>query len=180
VNLSYLFQLQKVLREHIIKQHNLNEREILPNLICGLITEIGELANETRCFKHWSIKPQSPKEKILEEYVDVLHFLLEIGLSEFEQYGEWYQVHYMFTNNKEPIKEQTITKQFNSMITEVGNLNDTLFDNCYTANSVEDSYENVFRLFMGLGEMLGFTLNEIEQAYLDKNAVNHQRQEQGY
>ena len=35
-------------------------------------------------------------------------------------------------------------------------------------------------LFIGLGEMLGFTREQIETAYLDKNKINHQRQENGY
>lgn len=38
--------------------------------------EFGELANETRCFKYWSIKPMSDKEVILEEYIDCLFMIL--------------------------------------------------------------------------------------------------------
>jgi dimeric dUTPase (all-alpha-NTP-PPase superfamily) len=34
--------------------------------------------------------------------------------------------------------------------------------------------------FFGLGEMLGFTWDEIEQAYFAKNKINHVRQETGY
>lgn len=46
----------------------------------ALLVEIGELANETRCFKYWSNKPASEREVILEEYVDGLHFILSIGI----------------------------------------------------------------------------------------------------
>ena len=41
---------------------------------------MGELANELRFFKYWSIKPLSAKSVITEEYIDALHFLLSIGL----------------------------------------------------------------------------------------------------
>lgn len=34
--------------------------------------------------------------------------------------------------------------------------------------------------YLGLGEMLGFKLEEIERAYIEKNQVNHQRQDNGY
>jgi dimeric dUTPase (all-alpha-NTP-PPase superfamily) len=179
LELSKLFKMQKVLRERIIEQHDLCEQELLPNLICALNVEIGELANETRCFKHWSIKPPSSKEVILEEYVDVLHFILEVGLSDFEQYEHLYPINYVYSDTS-PIKENSLVQQFNSMFTEVGILSDLLFDNCYSANCVEDAYENLFRLFIGLGEMLGFTWLEVEQAYISKNEINHQRQEQGY
>ena len=117
---------------------------------------------------------------LLEEYVDCLHFILSIGLSEYEKYEKYsVPINYMFMDN-EPIKEPNVTHQFNSLFLEVGILFDSLFDNAYSANTVEDAYENLFRLFIGLGEMLGFTWEEIEQAYIDKNQVNHERQRSGY
>jgi dimeric dUTPase (all-alpha-NTP-PPase superfamily) len=41
-------------------------------------------------------------------------------------------------------------------------------------------YHELLASFIVLGEMLGFTWEQIEKAYLRKNAVNHQRQESGY
>lgn len=35
-------------------------------------------------------------------------------------------------------------------------------------------------LYIGLGEMLGFTWDQIEEAYYAKNKVNHERQNTGY
>lgn len=50
--------------------------------------------------------------------------------------------------------------------------------NSYDLNEI---YELTFNLFVGLGEKhLGFTWNQIEQAYLDKNKINHERQANGY
>jgi len=177
--LSKLFESQKILRDKIIKKHNLQNFDLRPNLILGLNTELAELANETRCFKHWSVKPPSEKSVILEEFVDVLHFILEVGLSEFEEHGETYQIRWSI-RDLPSIKYDTLTEQFNSMFTEIGILNDVLFENCYSVNSVEDTYNNILRLFEGLGEMLGFTWEQIEEAYMRKNAENHRRQEVGY
>jgi len=42
-------------------------------------------------------------------------------------------------------------------------------------------YEELFNLFLGLGEKyLGFTWEQVERAYLEKNKVNHERQENSY
>jgi dimeric dUTPase (all-alpha-NTP-PPase superfamily) len=47
----------------------------------ALLVELGEFANETRCFKFWSLKPASPKEVvILDEYADGMHFFLSLGI----------------------------------------------------------------------------------------------------
>ena len=72
---------QKQLDDYIIENMELsmgfNQR--LTNTILAAIVELGEMANEIRCFKHWSKKPSSSREIILEEYVDVLHFFLSIA-----------------------------------------------------------------------------------------------------
>ncbi|MER2057178.1 MAG: dUTP diphosphatase [Niallia sp.] len=201
MNLQKLFETQKVLRDRI----NYQGEDRFEKLILALLVELGELCQEWRGFKFWS-KNQEPRTRkldirkmqkvnrgeiqvqevkelftnpLLEEYVDCLHFLLEIGLEEFEAYGFKYPVNYSF-NDYTPIKEDSVTIQFNSLFTEVGILNDVLFDKCYEVNSVEDSYENAFRIFIGLGEMLGFTWEEIESAYFEKNKINHVRQDTGY
>ncbi|TCK01363.1 UNVERIFIED_ORG: dUTPase-like protein [Anoxybacillus amylolyticus] len=57
-----------------------------------------------------------------------------------------------------------------------------LFKILYTARLSEDItvYVDIWNSFIALGEMLGFTWEEIEEAYLRKNAVNHERQNSGY
>lgn len=72
---------QKELDDYIIDNMELslgfNHR--LTNTILAAIVELGEMANEIRCFKHWSKKPSSSRSVVLEEYVDVLHFFLSIA-----------------------------------------------------------------------------------------------------
>ena len=56
MNLTRIFGMQEVLDTRIIKEHGLEGQNLFYNMILALQVEIGELANETRCFKHWSNK----------------------------------------------------------------------------------------------------------------------------
>ncbi len=53
----------------------------------------------------------------------------------------------------------------------------TLF---HHSSMLSSNYVYFFEHLIGLGEILGFTWSQIEQAYFEKNAVNHKRQETGY
>lgn len=67
-----------------------------------------------------------------------------------------------------------ITGQFNAVFGLISHWNK------FTLLMDNNPYVVVFNNFLSLGEMLGFTWEEIEQAYYDKNKINHQRQENGY
>ena len=62
MNLTRIFGMQEVLDTRIIKEHGLEGQNLFYNMILALQVEIGELANETRCFKHWSNKESSEKK----------------------------------------------------------------------------------------------------------------------
>jgi len=81
VTLNELLNKQKELDNLVLKTNNdlIAPKQILTSTILALIVEIGEMANEIRCFKHWSKKPSSKRVIILEEYVDALHFFLSIA-----------------------------------------------------------------------------------------------------
>lgn len=42
------------------------------------------------------------------------------------------------------------------------------------------AYKELTERFLGLGLCLGFTWEQIVEAYKEKNEVNHERQENGY
>ena len=172
MNLSKLFEMQAKLDAHIESEHPRKENEDrLTKKILALQVELGELANEWRGFKFWS-NDQKPRTELwddrlrfhnplLEEYVDCLHFLLSIGLE--SEIGT-------FTGDElMPIKMGTIEIQFI-----------TLFKATVTFLEDISYYQEMWELFAGLGEMLGFTWEQIEEAYMKKNAENHRRQEVGY
>ncbi|WP_138206420.1 dUTP diphosphatase [Haloimpatiens lingqiaonensis] len=155
-----LFSLQRDLNNHIEQAHHLTG-PLLSKKILALQVEIGELANETRCFKYWSNKGPSSKSVILEEYVDCLHFILSIGLD--KNYDN-----ITFTPNK---SDTEITDQFLNLFIDI---NDFI-----TCNS-RDHYITLFQDFISLGLSLDFSIDDIENGYLEKNQINHKRQEEGY
>jgi dimeric dUTPase (all-alpha-NTP-PPase superfamily) len=170
MNLSKLFELQRQLDEHIEKEHPRKPGEDrLAKKILALQVELGELANELpEVFKFWSNKKNNRK-KALEEFCDALHFLLSIGLDiaepEMINLKRW-----------NLIKADTITEQFLLVMSDVAELYNGLCNDGFS----KFDYEFLLLRFIHLGEMLGFTWEQIEEAYLRKNAVNHQRQEMGY
>lgn len=99
---------------------------------------------------------------LLEEYVDGLHFVLELGLEhEFDPDGLAI----------EDINYSTVTEQFTALMR-------TDWDVYEEGHG--GYYHEGLELFLGLGKMLGFTWEQIEQAYMEKNKINHQRQKTGY
>ncbi len=72
--------MQQALDSHIEEKHQLQNEDLFTRKTLALLVEIGELANETRCFKFWSVKPASEKQVVLEEFVDGIHFILSLGI----------------------------------------------------------------------------------------------------
>lgn len=161
MNFKKLFEMQKELDKNILVQHNLEIASINVDKTLALEVEIGELANETRCFKYWSNKKPSPKEKIIEEYVDCLHFILSLGLD------------YDFSDTPIKIASSDVrpSEQFINLYIDL-----TDFIVC----SSRDHYETLFEDFLTLGFSLGFSEEDIENAYNKKNCINHERQVSGY
>lgn len=208
MDLSKLFEMQRELDERIVREKGLEGQNLLPNKILALQVELGELANEARFFKYWS-NDQEPrtfervpcptcnpnggryrlfqdgsedpqefcetcagykcidKNPLLEEFADCLHFILSIGLElgiknipvgNVPRYqtliegflGLFKQVSVLATIPKEDVKVQRV------------------------------HYSILLDMFVDLGEMLGFSWEEVEEAYIRKNTVNHERQNNGY
>ena len=181
MNLQKLFKTQKILDDRILEEKGLEGQDLLPEKILALQVELGELANEWRVFKFWS-ENREPRTKarrksrdflgkpiainrnpLLEEYVDCLHFILSIG----NELGFQNQVR----RSKIINLEKDILEQFSMTFGEVVMLEESRFLKLY---------EILMNIFLGLGDLLGFTLKQIETAYYSKNKINHARQENGY
>ncbi|AWP37796.1 dUTPase [Heyndrickxia coagulans] len=187
MNLQKLFKAQAELDKHIIEKKGLQGVDLLPNLILALQVELGECAQESRCFKFWSSRQEPVTEDLrvvdykesgeailetynplLEEYVDCLHFILSIGNQiKFDR-----EITGRYIND-------SITEQFNSVFEDVSNLMKSIRED-QPESDLKSWYEELVKGIIGLGEMLGFSWGQIEDAYFSKNAVNHSRQENGY
>ncbi|WP_446935906.1 dUTP diphosphatase [Lysinibacillus fusiformis] len=209
MNLTKLFETQAALDEHIMQEHpELRGQNNLDWKLLALQVELGECANEWRGFKKWS-KDQKPRtvkriatdwddegtptewdvyqdvNPLLEEYVDCLHFILSIGLEDFTyiQFGDKFTgpVRLELTNDFGAIKYHSITTQFLYLSKQISNLADCILEcEMVYASETFEQYKQTWQIFVGLGEMLGFTWDEVEDAYYAKNKVNHERQDAGY
>ncbi|MED4401158.1 dUTP diphosphatase [Metabacillus fastidiosus] len=162
MNFNKLFAMQKELDEKILNQHKLHNENLTSRKILALLVEVGELANETRCFKFWSLKAAAPVETILEEYVDGVHFILSLGLD-------------LDVGNEIELtplaNEHSVNEQFLQVYRAIAD---------FEKNQTKDAYITLFQEYIHLGSVLGFSAEQIEKAYVSKNEINHQRQEQGY
>lgn len=182
MNIKKLFEMQKVLKDRI----GYTGEDHLNKLILALLVELGECANEWRGFKFWSVNQQprtiairnpammeEDKEyynPLLEEYVDGKHFVLELCI---ELGLEAEQVEKFIGDQKKIIG--SMEYHFGFIYHMASELMDT--------GSIQDkAYKmlHIFSAYLGLGYRLGFTWEEIEKAYMDKNKINHERQESGY
>ncbi|MFD1414072.1 dUTP diphosphatase [Oceanobacillus jeddahense] len=159
---NQLFEMQKELDTYIENNHDLSNVNLFQEKHLALLVELGELANETRCFKFWSTKPRNSQQIILEEYVDVLHFLMSIGIEKGYIYQE------EKGEKTEPLTESECFYQVYAKAI------------AYREDPVNENYQQLFKWSLQLGNQLGFTDKDIQQAYLEKNQVNYQRQDQGY
>lgn len=161
MNLGKLFSLQKELNQRIISNHDLSSKCIESKKVLALQVELAELANETRCFKYWSTKKPSDKSIILEEFVDCLHFILTIGIDK-----DFCDIALNIKPN-----DYSLTEQFLNLYIDINDL---------IISSSKDHYTTLFEDFLSLGLSLGFSIEEIESGYIEKNNINHERQNNSY
>ncbi|QSS99184.1 dUTP diphosphatase [Pontibacillus sp. ALD_SL1] len=162
MNWETLFTMQQQLDQRIETEHGLEHEDLFRKKVMALLVEIGELANETRCFKFWSTKPPKEDEVILEEYVDGLHFILSLGLEKGYRYLQ---------QEQQEVPDGALTDQFHKVFGEI---------HLFQESPTDMHYQQLFKTFLDLGVKLGFSEHSIQDAYYDKNEVNHQRQEDGY
>lgn len=162
MQLSKLFTMQRALDRYIQQQREV-ESDVFMEKALALLVELAELANETRCFKFWSQKGPSAQAVILEEYVDSIHFMLSLGLEKGfeEQLIDW------------PVIESTssLTALFiDTHASIIDFINEPSFA----------QYRQIWGYYGALAKALGFTNEDIMQAYVQKNEENYLRQQTGY
>lgn len=153
--------MQKGLDSYI-KQTQHITKDVFTEKGLALLVELGELANETRCFKFWSTKGPSEREIILEEYVDSIHFLLSLGIEKnLDTLEQW------------PVGnvDGDLTALFILTIKEI---------QTFIMNPNMNNYESVWIHYGAIADRLAFSYSEIMTAYVEKNDENYKRQQTGY
>ena len=158
IDLTSLYPLQAELDKDIATRHNITYQSTFHSRLLALIVELGEFANETRCFKYWSLKGSSPKDVVLEEYVDGLHFLLSLGIALKPK-----KMIYEINKNKDYNLVDAILKTYQEAL----KLND---------NYSLSQYEIAFNEYLNLIAYLSFNSDEVINAYKAKLQVNYNRQ----
>lgn len=161
MNWTKLFDMQRKLDAYITTNHKLQDESLFNEKFLALLVELGELANETRCFKFWSTQEGSERDVVLEEYVDNIHFLLSLGIEKGYEFS---------TVTTEKVTE-TKTNQFNEVFRRAIS---------FYEHQTEDNYIKMIEAYLQLAALLGFTEEDILQAYIEKNEVNYERQKSGY
>lgn len=208
MNINELFKLQEKLEENVNGRNEITKEERIESKLLAIKVELGELANNWRGFKYWK-KDKTPLTKgtretydvqgkttteecnpLLEEYVDVLHLVMSIGIEEGYKHidikkkriEEGYKYIDIEKEKQDYLetgitfKDTTLLKQFNNLFYFVVQYEDA--EN--QGEDKEDKYIDLFLAILSLGEMLGYTWNEIVAEYVRKNEINHNRQVNGY
>lgn len=156
--LKELLEMQRILDKNIMKEHELvYDEHIANNIKVALIVEVGELMNEFPTkFKHWKKSAVDNREKGLIEFVDCLHFILSL-------------------TNYYDLNDDRIYDYEECNLLKIGtySLSEMLSKLC-SFNTLSNEY------LFEIGNFLGFTWEEIYQAYKDKNAVNYERLKENY
>lgn len=132
----------------------------------AILDEVGELNHELKANWCWWKKTQQPvdKGKVLGELVDVYHFVLS-----YCNHFEW-GIDGLGSNR---CMARDVAKCQESLKTGESKYVD------YLCDLVDYPFNKIHKL-IAITEYLGFTVEQVYEAYGDKNKINYQRLERGY
>ena len=136
------------------------------NLDMAILDEIGELTHELKGEWCWWKKTQAPvdDEKVLGELVDIWHFVLSYQ-NHFE-FGE--QTLGSFAHEKE--MSDMFLERLRGEYVGLHAMLVTLVE--YNSPRIE--------VLIAITEFLNFTIEQVYDAYCEKNKINYQRLKEGY
>ena len=163
-DIKYLLEQQEKLDRDIRKEHGISDTEwklMDDEHEIALRVEVAEFVNA--CYKSWKYwkKKTMDRQAILDEAVDVIHFLM-LG---------W---------NKEDLKNEAltyVTEYFND-VEVVKSQRDAM--KCLKAMLVVDNALDTLSYLLIVLDFYDFDRKQIMQAYKDKNKVNFERLAGGY
>ena len=160
-----MLDMQEKLDEAIMKEYGLTEIDE-ENLRMAILDEVGELTHELKANWCWWKKTQAPvdKQKVLGELVDIWHFVL--SYQNHFNFGEEARLSYL---NEEELSNGMLKR----LRTKKSNLSKVL-----TRLVIFES--SIIPVLIAITEYIGFTIQQVYEAYCDKNKINYQRLKEGY
>lgn len=156
-----MLERQKAYDAEVFKKHNVDYVS-KAQLESALFDELGELMHAQKDDWCWWKFTQEPKDedKVLEEYIDVVHFALMFEIT----YGG--------------CRYQNEDIEYNYMILKFDSENGEAYVYSRVVSSVLD--DNVLAYVIALGLHLGYSIEEIYKEYIRKNEINKERLAKGY
>lgn len=166
--LKDMLVIQAELNKKIFAEHGTSYDEILKNdgFFYAILDELGEWNHERKSEWCWWKKTQNPanRDKELEELVDVLHFALSHDLA--LNHGNPERVIDFWLSMDKPVTYSEVDVQpFYKTITDM--------------TAVIGRWEIVDDV-LEIAKSAGFTFDDLYNAYMAKNKVNHERLANGY
>lgn len=160
-----MLQMQAKLDEAIMKEYGLTELNE-EKLRLAILDEVGELTHELKGDWCWWKKTQAPvdEEKVLGELVDIWHFVLS------------YQNHFNF--GKETLDSYLNEKEYSDTYLERFREEYLSLPIALTLLVNDGNY--IIEMLIAITEYIGFTIEQVYEAYCDKNKINYQRLKEGY
>ena len=155
------YEENKKLDEIFDSLYDVNDKNIIEKNILELLVELGELANETRCFKYWSDKKPSEKEVILDEYADCLIMVFYMCSRTKISLDEEFSI----------VNETNIVEQFKKLYSLVSSLN---------YNLDKETIKEILSNTINLGRLLNFSYEDITTGHIAKINRNKKRFETGF
>lgn len=161
IRVDDLQKIQNELDSRIFELHGTTRTKTRNDRILALLVEAGELANETRCFKYWSLKKASDDAVVFEEFSDVLHFSLSLGID---------------INFSEPFidyeaSDVSLNDQFHELYHAILT---------FSKSNNADDYIVLLKTIFTLAHSIGMDETSIRDMYFMKNEKNHERQDNQY
>mgnify|MGYP001361023111 CR=1 FL=1 len=194
-----MVQLQKELDQKILKKTNQNFSfiEVLYNNLFAIGSEAQEIQN---CFywKHWTKESLEKRFDLLEtpehlliEVVDILHFILQVFYNVSQNFSDKKikdmveKVLEKYTLEKEIIIDTTIHRKVLILVYDIQSILYEIIKE-YEENEFKN-LDKIFEMlksflakFWTLATSLGFSFENVYNAYKKKNRLNHERQQKGY
>ena len=161
-----MMKLQKALDIRVRENNEIElDKDLTLEKFLALKTELYEFINELESFKYW--KKNKGKDHILEEACDTLHFILSLAIDKEVD---------MNIEEKE-IKELGEVDKIET--NELLAMSDFLISDCMIDNDWI-VLKSVLMIILIVLRRVGFDKEDLYNAYIEKNKVNHERQDNNY